>query len=342
MSRPAAVVSVAIDRPTRGYAPVLAAVSALLGLFAVGAGRFEDFASGHAVLDLFNDNAFLLVVAVGMTFVVLTGGIDLSVGSVAALSTVVSAGLVERSGWPAVPVVLLVLTMGSALGFGMGCAIHFLGIEPFVVTLAGLFLARGIASVVSTEPIPIDNPLFVVVAQLRIPLPGDRYLSMSVVVAVFVLVIAAYVLSHTRFGRTVRALGGDRPALAMGLLPGWTRIGVYTISGFCSALGGLLLSFSLLAGDNQAAVGLELTAVAAVVIGGTRLAGGSGSLLGTAVGVLVLAVIDSIIGFDGTLDPGWDTVVAGGLVIAFMLLQRRTSAGPVPAIEPLARRGVGP
>jgi ribose/xylose/arabinose/galactoside ABC-type transport system permease subunit len=312
-------------RPPQRYIPVLVTMSVLVGMFTAGSMRYryQDFASVQVILNLFIDNAFLLVVAVGMTFVILTGGIDLSVGSTVALSTMVSAALLQKAHWPALFVVLVVLAIGSLLGLAMGCVIHFFEIQPFVVTLAGLFLGRGLCYVISTNSISITDPFFVSMAQTQIPLPGGLHISISVAIALVAVAVAVYVLHYTRFGRTVYAIGGNQQsALLMGLPVGRTKIGVYTVSGFCSALGGILFSFYLLSGYSLSAVGLELSAIAAVVIGGTLLTGGSGYVLGTVLGVLVLALIQTIISYEGTLSSWWTKIVIGVLMFAFILLQR--------------------
>ena len=335
-------------RPPRKYVPVLATVAVLVGMFGAGSAAFDNFASGQVILNLLVDNAFLLVVAVGMTFVIITGGIDLSVGSTVALSTMVSADLLERHGWPAIPVILLVLSIGSAMGFVMGCIIHFFEIQPFIVTLAGLFLGRGLCYTISTDSIRITNPTFVTMAQTDVPLPGGLHVSPSVVIALLTVAIAMFVLQYTRFGRTVYAVGGsEQSAMLMGLAVGRTKIAVYTVSGFCSALGGTLLSFYLLSGYSLSAVGLELDAIAAVVIGGTLLTGGYGYVLGTMLGVLVLGLIQTVISFQGTLSSWWTRMVIGALLLVFILIQRlissrrsrpdradrRDGPGPVPALS---------
>jgi ribose/xylose/arabinose/galactoside ABC-type transport system permease subunit len=313
-------------RPPRKYVPVLAIFAVLVGGFAAGSVSFQDFFSGQVVLNLFVDNAFLLVVAVGMTFVILTGGIDLSVGSVVALSTMVSAELLQKQHWPAPLVIVLVLGIGSLLGLGMGCVIHFFDIQPFIVTLAGLFLARGLCYVISTDSIPIDNGTYVWFAQTKVPLPFGYHVSPSVVIALVVVAVAVYVLHHTRFGRSVYAVGGsEQSALLMGLALARTKIAVYTISGFCSALGGILFAFYLLSGYSLSAVGLELDAIASVVIGGTLLTGGYGYVIGTVFGVLVLGLIQTLINFQGTLSSWWTRMVIGALLLVFILLQRAIS-----------------
>ncbi|MBG0818801.1 galactofuranose ABC transporter, permease protein YjfF [Planomonospora sp. ID82291] len=309
------------------YIPVLATAGLLAAMFVAGGVRYEGFASGQVVLNVFIDNAFLLVVAVGMTFVILTGGIDLSVGAVVALSTMVSASLMTDHGWPPLLVVPLVLLIGSVLGLAMGCIIHYFEIQPFIVTLAGMFLARGLCYVIGTESISITDPDYTAVAQARIALPGEMSVSVSVLIAVAVAGAAAYVLHYTRLGRNVYAIGGsEQSALLMGLPVARTKIAVYTISGFCSALGGVLFSLYTLSGYGLNALGMELDAIAAVVIGGTLLTGGSGYLAGTVLGVLVLGLIQTIISFEGTLSSWWTKIFIGLLLFAFILLQRLISA----------------
>jgi galactofuranose transport system permease protein len=305
------------------YVPVLVTLGLLVAMFAVGSARYEGFASGQVVLNVFIDNAFLLVVAVGMTFVILTGGIDLSVGGVVALTTVLSAWLLEKQGWPALPVILLVLLLGTGLGLAMGAVIHYFEIQPFIVTLAGLFLARGLANTISTRSTSITDGTFRTLGLDSIPLPGGLSVTWSVVIALAAVAVAAYVLHQTRFGRTVYALGGSAAsATLMGLPVARTRILVYGVSGFCSALGGLLFSLYTLSGNNLSAIGLELDAIAAVVIGGTLLVGGSGYVLGTVLGVLVLGLIQTIITFEGTLSSWWTRIFIGVLLLAFVLFQR--------------------
>ncbi|MCK2217858.1 sugar ABC transporter permease YjfF [Actinomadura sp. ATCC 31491] len=309
------------------YLPVLVTGVLFVAMFVAGGFRYEGFASGQIILNVFIDNAFLLVVAVGMTFVILTGGIDLSVGSVVALSTMIAASLMEGPGWPPYVVVPLVLLIGSGLGLVMGWIIQAFDIQPFIVTLAGMFLARGLCYTIGTDSIPIDDPTFVAFAQTRIDLFADLWISPSVIIAVVVVAVAAYVLHYTRFGRSVYATGGsEQSALLMGLPVARTKITVYTVSGFCSALGGVLLSFYMLSGYGLHAVGMELDAIAAVVIGGTLLTGGTGFLLGTVLGVLVLGLIQTVISFEGTLSSWWTKIFIGLLLFVFILLQRLFSA----------------
>jgi simple sugar transport system permease protein len=310
----------------RKYVPVLVTASLLALMFTVGGIRYEGFASGQVILNVLVDNPFLLVIAVGMTYVILAGGIDLSVGSVAALSTMVAASLLSGPGWPAPMVIVLVLAIGTVLGLGMGAIIHYFEIQPFIVTLAGMFLARGLCYTISTDSIPISDPLFTSVAQTQIYLTPDLWITPGVLIGLAVVLVAGYALHYTRLGRNVYAVGGsEQSALLMGLPVARTKIAVYTISGFCSALGGLLFALYTLSGYGLHAVGWELDAIAAVVIGGTLLTGGSGYLLGTVLGVLVLGLIQTIISFQGTLSSWWTRIFIGLLLFAFIILQRLIS-----------------
>jgi simple sugar transport system permease protein len=304
------------------YIPVLASFGLFVLMFVIGAMRYPAFGSTQVILNIFVDNAFLLVVAVGMTFVILTGGIDLSVGAVVALGTVLCGTLIQKQGWSPYLVVPLVLLVGSGLGLTMGAIIHYFEIQPFIVTLAGLFLARGLCYAITTDSITIDEPTFSGWAQATLRV-GDYFLTAGAIIAIVVVLIGIYVLHYTRFGRNVYAIGGSKQsALLMGLPVARTTLLVYTVSGFCAALGGILLSFYTLSGFGSLAVGMELDAIAAVVVGGTLLTGGSGYLAGSVVGVLVLGLIQTLISFDGTLSSWWTRIFIAALLLAFILLQR--------------------
>lgn len=316
------IARVARYSPPRRYLPVLGTFALFIGMFGVGGIRYEGFADPQVFLTLLLDNAFLIVLAVGMTFVILTGGIDLSVGSNVALSTLIAARTLEL-GLPVVAVIVVVLLSGTLLGTAMGLLIHYFDIQPFIATLAGMFLARGLCYLISVDSIPIKNETFSAIAFGSITLPGGYYLGWTAVFALMIVAVAAYVLSSTRFGRTVYALGGSEPsALLMGLPVAATKVGVYAISGLCAALGGLLFALYTLSGYSLHAVGMELDAIAAVVIGGTLLTGGRGFVIGSLLGVLVLGTIQTFISFDGTLSSWWTRITIGVLVLVFVVAQR--------------------
>jgi simple sugar transport system permease protein len=309
-------------RPPARFVPVMATCALFVGMFAVGGVRYEGFAEPQVVLNLFVDNAFLIVLAVGMTFVILTGGIDLSVGSVVALSTMVTAWTLHH-GWPPLLAAVAVLLVSTSLGLLMGLVIHYFDIQPFIATLAGMFLARGLCFLISIESIPIRNKTFFNLSAAQISLPGGLYTTPTVVIALVVVVVAAYVLHRTTFGRTVYAIGGNEgSALLMGLRVARTKVAVYAISGLCSGLAGLLFALYMLSGYSLHAVGMELDAIAAVVIGGTLLTGGRGFVVGSVLGVLVLGTIQTFISFDGTLSSWWTKIAIGVLLLAFVVLQR--------------------
>nr|WP_315224018.1 galactofuranose ABC transporter, permease protein YjfF [uncultured Albidiferax sp.] len=313
------------------HLPIVATVSLFAAMATLGSVFYDGFFSPQVFLNLLIDNAFLVIVAVGMTFVVLSGGIDLSVGSVIAFTTMVSASLVEKHGWSPAVVIPLVLLMGTAFGAFMGFLIERFRLQPFIVTLAGMFLARGLCYLISIDSISMTNGFYSEVSQMRIPVWGDASLSIGAVIALIVLVVAVFVAHCTPFGRTVYAVGGsEHSALLMGLPVRATVIGVYTLSGFCSALAGVVFTFYMLSGYGLHAVGMELDAIAAVVIGGTLLTGGSGYLVGTLFGVLMLGIIQTLISFDGTLSSWWTRIVVGALLFLFCLLQRVFAAHKSP------------
>lgn len=314
--------------PSSRYLPVLATLALFLGMFGLGGLRYDGFSDPQVLLSLLIDNAYLIVLAVGMTFVILTGGIDLSVGSVVALSTMVLAKTLQL-GWNPYLSMGVVLLTGTLMGLLMGVLIHYFDIQPFIATLAGLFLARGLTFLISAESISISDDTVSELAFTTVDL-GDYYLRGTSIVALVVVAVAAYVLARTRFGRTVYAIGGsESSAMLMGLRVGFTKVGVYVISGFCASLGGLLFAFYILSGNSLHAIGTELDAIAAVVIGGTLLTGGRGYVLGSLLGVLVLGIIRTLIAFDGTLSSYWVRIAIGGLLLAFVVVQRLATRRPV-------------
>jgi simple sugar transport system permease protein len=305
------------------YLPLAVTVALFAAMAGAGSVLYTGFLSPQVFLNLLIDNAFLCIVAVGMTFVILSGGIDLSVGSVVALTTMVSAALVERREWNPVGVMVLVLAMGAAFGAVQGVLVQRFRLQPFIVTLAGMFLARGLCYLISIDSISITNSFYSDISQARVPVWGDASISIGAIIALATVAVGVYVAHFTQFGRTVYAIGGnEQSAILMGLPVRSTIVGVYALSGFCSALAGVVFTFYMLSGYGLHAVGLELDAIAAVVIGGTLLSGGVGYVFGTLVGVLMLGIMQTLIMFDGTLSSWWTRIAIGALLFAFCLLQR--------------------
>ncbi|MBK7999771.1 MAG: sugar ABC transporter permease YjfF [Verrucomicrobia bacterium] len=295
----------------------------LLALFSVASLRYEGFFSTRVVANLFSDNASLGIAAVGMTFVILAGGIDLSVGAVLAFTTIFTATLVQNHNVSPFVALPLALAIGTSFGTGMGFLIQRYELPPFLVTLGGMFFARGVAFVISQESVGITNATYDKVLEFGVPLGAEASLS-ATALAFIVFLIAGAVLAHfTRFGRNVFALGGnENSARLMGLPVGATKISVYAISGFCSALAGVVSTFYKGSGNPADGVGFELDVIASVVIGGTLLTGGVGTMAGTLTGVLIFGTIQTVLNFDGRLNSSWLRIAMGGLLLLFILLQR--------------------
>jgi simple sugar transport system permease protein len=302
--------------------PLLATLLICALLYTAAALRYDGFASWGVFVNFFRENAHLGIASIGMTFVILSGGIDLSVGSVIAFTGVVLATLTQHH-WNPIASIAVALALGTLFGFAMGCLIHFFDLAPFLVTLAGLFFARGVALVISQESMGLSHPLFDWLAFTSLPLAPGYTVPLAALVFFAVAVIAALVATFTPFGRNVYAIGGDEhSAILMGLPVGRTKIAIYTLSGFCSALAGVVFSIYKLSGYANDAVGMELDAIAAVVIGGTLLTGGVGTIAGTVVGVLILAIIGQALIFQGNVSSWWARIIVGALLLIFIVLQK--------------------
>lgn len=302
--------------------PVVVTSALFVLLFVMGGFQYEGFASLRVLCNLLTDNAFLAITALGMTFVILSGGIDLSVGAVIAFSGVLAAVLLG-AGWHPLAVFALVLIAGAAFGAAMGAVIHAFRLQPFIVTLAGMFLMRGLAILISEQSIPIEHGFYDAVNNAGIRLPGNAFLSVPILVLGLVFA-AAFLLAHyTRFGNRVYALGGGAEAARlMGVPVGRTTVLIYMLSATLAAFAGIVFSFYTSSGYALAATGLELDAIAAVVIGGTLLTGGSGYIAGTLVGVMLMGLVQTYISFNGSLNGWWTKIVIGVLVLLFVVLQK--------------------
>ena len=320
----------------RGLPPVVITAIVLVAGFAACAAQFPNIASTRVVANLLTDNAFLGIVATGMTFVIISGGIDLSVGSVIGFTTVFVALTTERLGLPPLVAFAAILILCAGFGAAMGAVIHVFDLPPFIVTLAGMFLARGASFLLSTESIPITAPLYTTVSDFALRLPGGGRLTAIAIIMLLVVVAGALLLHFTRFGANVFALGGSRVTTAlMGIPVGSMTVLIYMLSSVLAGLAGIVFSFYTAAGYSLSAVGVELDTIAAVVIGGTLLTGGQGSVIGTFLGVLIQGLIQTYINFDGTLSSWWTKIATGILLFAFIALQQAMIA---IARRPMAAR----
>ncbi|SEI80312.1 simple sugar transport system permease protein [Propionispira arboris] len=304
------------------YFSFFVTVILFLVLYGVGIMTYKGFMRPQVFFNLFIDNSALIIVTIGITFTLLTGGIDLSVGAIVALSCMILASLLQNTGVSVPVAVVAVLVLGIFIGGVQGYLITAFNMQPFIVTLAGMFFCRGLTAVISRETISITNDFYVSIASERIGIFGLGFISIGAVVALCALVVAAVVLKYTKFGRTIFALGGNEvSASLMGLPVFKTKIMVYVISGFCAALGGVVYSWIMLSGYTLHGLGMEMDAIASSVIGGTLLTGGVGFIPGTLFGVLIQGVILTFITFQGTLSAWWTKIVVGALLCIFIIMQ---------------------
>lgn len=292
----------------------------------------KGFAKPQMFLNLFISNAGLLVIAMGQTIVMITGGIDISVGSVTALVCMAVSFGMEQKGMSAFMAVLLGLAIGLAFGIVQGYLVAYLDIQPFIVTLAGMFFGRGLTSMISTEMISIKNETFLSWAKYKIYLPIGSYskrgkflpayIYPAVIIAILIFIVIVVLMKYTKFGRQVYAIGGSaQSAMMMGLNVRKTKLKAYILDGFLAGCGGLLFCLNSCSGFVEQAKGMEMDAISSAVIGGTLLSGGVGTPIGTLFGVLIKGTISSLITTQGTLSSWWVRIVLSALLCFFIVLQ---------------------
>jgi simple sugar transport system permease protein len=306
------------------HGSLLLTIAVFLLVYFVGSQLYPVMQKPQVFFNLFINDSSLLLVSIGMTMVILSGGggIDLSVGGMIALVSTASAALL-RSGMSPYIVLPLMIILGVALGGLMGWIIQYLKVQPFIVTLMGLYFAQGMAYIISLTSVTITNDIYKTFALTPIHIPFMKaYIYPTTLVGPIMLLVAIYLSFFTRFGRTIYAMGNnEQSALLMGLPVARTKVMVYAFSGLCSALAGIVFSMSLLAGYGGFAAGMELDSIAAVVIGGTSLTGGVGNVLGTLFGVLIHGTIVSILQFNGTLSSWWTRIGVGVLTLIAIGIQ---------------------
>lgn len=289
----------------------------LVILLAVGAASFPTFFTPGNFTNIATQSSFPLIVAVGMTFVILTGGIDLSVGSVFALGGVLAA---YGSDLGVLGALLLPLVVCGVIGLLQGLLVAYAKMAPFIVTLAGLLAVRGLVLAItaggSTTPL-VKDPAFTAIGQ-----GGVFGIHWTVVIAVAAVIVGSVVLTRTRAGQAIFAVGGSESASTfMGLPVARVKLSVYIVSGLCAGLAGALNAGYSSSGVPTVGVGLELSAISAVVIGGTLLVGGRGSLVGTLAGVLLLSVIQNMINQVGSLSSSVQSIVSGVFLAIVVIIQ---------------------
>ena len=293
-------------------------------------GRLQNF------LNVMINNAGLIIVACGVTCVMLTGGIDISVGSVVAMTCMfMSVGLAEW-GMSSGVLIALILLVGVVFGAVQGFCIAYLEIQPFIVTMAGLFFARGMTAVISTQQVSVPfESWFGQLSQIKCEIPFGigaylnkkgvlvtPYVRITVVIALIVALITFLMLRYTKFGRSLYAVGGNQQSAAlMGLNVKKTRMLSHVLCSFYATLGGLCFCLNTMCGTPTQATGLEMDAISSAVIGGTLLTGGVGNVVGTLFGVLINGTISSLVKFNGKLVASWANIITAVLLCFFILLQ---------------------
>ena len=313
-------------------------IGLFIALYSAGCVMYKDKEFGRLqnFLNILINNAGLLIAACGVTCVMLTGGIDISVGSVVAMTCMfMSVGLAEW-GMSSGVLIVLILFIGIVFGAVQGFCIAYLEIQPFIVTMAGLFFARGMTSVISTDQVsvPFDS-WFGQLSQIKVEMPFNigaytnkkgvlmvPYVRVTVVVALVVVLVTFLMLRYTKFGRSLYAVGGNQQSAAlMGLNVKKTRLLSHVLCSFYATLGGLCFCLNTMCGTPTQAQGLEMDAISSAVIGGTLLTGGVGNVIGTFFGVLINGTISSLVKFNGKLVASWSNIITAILLCFFILLQ---------------------
>ncbi|MBP5328368.1 MAG: sugar ABC transporter permease YjfF [Spirochaetaceae bacterium] len=291
------------------------------------------FLNPQQFLDLFNNNAYLILVACGLTIVMITGGIDISVGGSIALITMASVVYMRDHNTGIVSAALIALGIGLAMGLVQGTLVAYLKIQPFIVTLAGMFFTRGMTTIVSKEPVTAKNAAFLAIKETHINIPGlervakngniiPSYIEIGVVIALVVVILLWATLKWTRFGRNLYAVGGNsESALMLGINVQKTQFFAYVLCGLLAGIGGFVYLLHTGAGNASNATQAEMQAIASSIIGGTLLSGGVGSVIGTLFGVMSLKTITNIVVASGLREPYWQSITTGLMLCFFILLQ---------------------
>ncbi|MDD2958970.1 MAG: sugar ABC transporter permease YjfF [Lachnospiraceae bacterium] len=294
----------------------------------------KGFANLQSFLNILINNAGLICVTCGMTCVMLTGGIDISVGSLIAMDCMFLAVGMETWKMGSQVLMFLVLVIGVVFGLVQGFCIAYLDIQPFIVTMAGMFFARGMTAMICTQQVSIvSDKFFTGLSSMKFSLPFGGYVNkkgilqmpyvrITVIVAIIVVVLIFLMLKYTRFGRSLYAVGGNQQSAAlMGLNVKKTKLKAYVLSSFLTSIGGICFCLNTMAGTTTQATGLEMDAISSAVIGGTLLTGGVGNVVGSLFGVLINGTISTLVKTNGKLISSWSNIVTAILLCFFIVLQ---------------------
>lgn len=293
----------------------------------------EGFLKPQTFFNILNANAALIILSCGMSIVMITGGIDISVGGVTGLITMCCAVYLDYKGGNVFVSLLIALGIGLAFGVIQGLLIAYLDIQPFIVTLAGMFFARGLTTIVHTNPFNVENPAFVALKETRVIVPGmgsynrhgnyvDAYVEIGVIVALLIVALLFVMLRWTKLGRSFYAIGGNpQSALMLGINVKRVRFVSYVLCGLLAGIGGYVYFLHVGSGAVTHASGAEMNAIASSIIGGTMLTGGVGNIIGTLFGVLSLATIQNIVSSAGLDQAWWTGITIAAMLCLFLVIQ---------------------
>ena len=292
-----------------------------------------SFTKPQNFLNILNNNASLIVLSCGMSLVMITGGIDISVGAVTCLVCMTCAVNLERQGGNIFTVILIGLGIGLLYGVVQGFLVAHLGIQPFIISLAGMFFAKGMTTIVSKEPVRVTNESFLAIKELRIIVPGlgsnnklgqyvPAYIEVGVVIALAVVLLLFCLLRWTKLGRSFYAVGGNNQSANMlGINVRRTKFLAHVLCSLMAGLGGILYFLHVGSGDVANAAGDEMNAIASSIIGGTLLTGGVGNVIGTFFGVLSLNTIKRIVSSLGFDEAWWSNITVAAMLCLFLVIQ---------------------
>ncbi len=293
----------------------------------------EGFLKPQAFFNILNANAYLIILACGMSLVMITGGIDISIGGMTALISMCCAVYLDYHDGNIMGIIFIALGIGLAFGLVQGFLVAYLDIQPFIVSLAGMFFARGITTVVNTTQFTVKNEAFVALKNTRIIVPGmgsvnklgnyvNAYIEIGVVVALLVVLVLFVLLRWTKLGRSFYAVGGNKQsALMLGINVKRTKFLAHLFCSLLAGIGGLVYFLHVGSGSSTHASGAEMNAIASSIIGGTMLTGGVGNVIGTFFGVLSLSTIQNIVSSLGLDEAWWTGITVAAMLCIFLILQ---------------------
>lgn len=304
-------------------------------LMYIGAVLFQGggFTKPQMFFNILNANAALIITACGMSIVMISGGIDISVGGVVALVSMCCAVYLDYHDGSILGSILIALGIGLAYGLVQGFLVAYLDIQPFIVSLAGMFFARGMTTIVNTAPFNVEDPEFNALKLTRINVPGlgsvnkkgiyvPAYVEIGVIVALLLVVLLFLVLRYTRLGRNLYAVGGNKQsALMLGINVKRTKFLSHLICSLLAGIGGYVYFLHVGSGAASHAMGMEMNAIASSIIGGTMLTGGVGNIIGTLFGVLSLSTIQNIVASAGLDQAWWTGITIAAMLCIFLLIQ---------------------